>query len=78
MLYMCYVNLIFALTFPLRNSWICTHVRSMQIYEKLILHLQIEQDFIYPVSRTVRKSLYKSKRYKQITCFAFQIKCYRN
>ena len=50
----------------------------MQIYEKLILHLEIKQDFIYPVSRTVRKSLYKSKRYKQITCFAFQIKCYRN
>ena len=50
----------------------------MQIYEKLILHLQIEQDFPYPVGRMASKSFYKYKLSKQITCFAFHINCYRN
>ena len=37
----------FALSFPFHEL----HVRGIQIYEKLILHLQIEQDFAYPVGR---------------------------
>ena len=36
---------------------------------KVILHLQIEQDFIYPVVRMERKSLYKYKRYKKNNLF---------
>ena len=39
----------------------------MQIYEKLILYLQIEQDFIYPVGRTASKSFYNYNSSKQIT-----------
>ena len=31
------------------------HERSIQIYEKLILHVQIEQGFPYPVGRTASK-----------------------
>ena len=36
-----HVNLTFALSFPFHEL----HVWSMQNYEKLILHVQIEQDF---------------------------------
>ena len=35
------LNLTFALSFPFHEL----HLRSMQIYQKLILHVQIEQDF---------------------------------
>ena len=37
----------FALSFPFHEL----HVRGIQIYEKLILHLKIEQDSAYPVGR---------------------------
>ena len=45
------VNLTFALPLPFQEL----HVRSIQIYEKLILHVQIEQDFPYPVGSTASK-----------------------
>ena len=35
------INLAFALFFPFHEL----HMRSMQIYEKLILHVQVEIDF---------------------------------
>ena len=35
------INLAFALSFPFHEL----HMRSMQIYEKLIVHVQIEIDF---------------------------------
>ena len=38
---MLHVNMTFALSFSFHEL----HVRSMQIYEKLILHLQIKIDF---------------------------------
>ena len=49
-----------------------------QIYEKPILHVQIEQDVPYPVGRTATagKSFFKYKLSKQMTYFAF--KCYGN
>ena len=43
------------------------HVRSMRIYERLIMHVQTEQDFTYPVKRTTRKSFFKYKTSEQIT-----------
>ena len=58
-----FVNLIFALSLPFHEL----HVRSIQIYEKLIMHVQTEQDFTYPVERTTRKSFFKYKTSKQIT-----------
>ena len=45
----------------------------MQIYGKLILHEQIEQDFSYPDGRKASKSFFKYKLSKQIICFAFKI-----
>ena len=49
------------------------NVRSMQIYVKLNLHVQIEQDFLKSVKRTVSECFFKYKLSKQITCFAFKI-----
>ena len=57
-----FVNLTFALSFPFHEL----HVRSIQIYERLIMHVQAEQDFKYPVDRTT-KSFFKYKTSKQIT-----------
>ena len=52
------VNLTFALPLPFQEL----HVRSIQIYEKLLLHVQIEQDFPYPaVGRAASKSFLKYK-----------------
>ena len=45
----------------------------MQIYEKMILHVQIDQDFLYPVDRKASKSFFKYKLSKQIIYFAFKI-----
>ena len=45
----------------------------MQIYGKLILHEQIEQDFSYAVGRKAGKSFFKYKLSKHITCFVFKI-----
>ena len=59
-----FVNLTFASSFPFHEQ----HVRSMQIFEKLIMHVGIEQDFPYPVGRTVSKHFFKYKLSKQITC----------
>ena len=36
---------------------------SMQIFEELILHVQIEIDYPYPVGRTASKSFFKYKLY---------------
>ena len=47
-----FVNLTFALSLPFHEL----HVWSMQIYERLIMHVQTEQDFTYPVETTTRKS----------------------
>ena len=57
-----FVNLTFALSLPFHEL----HVRSMQIYERLIMHVQTEQDFTYPVERKTRKSFFKYKTSKQI------------
>ena len=64
-----HVNLTFALSIPFHEQ----HVRGMQIYEKLILHVQIEQEFSYPVGSMASKSFFKYKLSKQITYFAFKI-----
>ena len=48
------------------------YVLSMQIYEKLILHVQIEQDLSYPVGRKASKSCSSTNSLK-IICFAFKI-----
>ena len=45
----------------------------MQVYLKLILHVQIEIDFPYPVGKTASNYFLKYKLSKQITYFAFQI-----
>ena len=45
-----HVNLTIALPFPYER-----HVRRMQIYQKLVLLVQIEQDFSYRVGRRVSK-----------------------
>ena len=45
----------------------------MQIYLKLVLHVQVEQDFSNPVGRMASKPFFKYKLPKQITCFAFKI-----
>ena len=44
-----------------------------KFYEKLILRVQIEIDFPYPVGRTASKTFFNYKLSKQITCFAFQM-----
>ena len=52
------VNLTFALSLPFQEL----HMQSIQIYEKFIVHVQIEQDFPYPaVGRTASKSFFKYK-----------------
>ena len=50
----------------------------MQIYEKLILHVQIEHDFPQPAGRKANKYFFYNKLSKELTCFAFKIKCYCN
>ena len=50
----------------------------MQIYEKQIVHVQIEIDYPYPVAgRTASKSFFKYNISKQITCLPSK-KCARN
>ena len=56
-----YVNLTFALSFLFHEL----HARSMQFYKKLILHVQIEIDFLYPVNWTASKSFFKYKLFQQ-------------
>ena len=53
----------FALSFPFHEL----HVRSMQIYEKLILHLQIKID-----GRTTSRSFFKYKFSKQTNLFCLK------
>ena len=50
----------------------------MQIYEKLILHVQMagEMDYDFPFPRDSDQTFFYNKLSKQITCFAFKIKCY--
>ena len=60
---MLHVNMTFALSFPFHEL----HVRSMQIYEKLILHLQIKID-----GRTTSRSFFKYKFSKQTNLFCLK------
>ena len=58
-----HVNVTFALSFPFHEL----HLRSMQIYEKLILHLQIKID-----GRTTSRSFFKYKFSKQTNLFCLK------
>ena len=65
------VNLTFALPLPFQEL----HVRNIQIYEKLILHVQIKQDFPYPaVGTTASKSFFQVQTLKR-QLFCFQNNC---
>ena len=64
-----HVNLTIALFFPFHEL----HVRRMQIYQKLVLHEQIEQDFSYRVRMRASKPFFKDKLSKKVTCFSFKI-----
>ena len=62
-------NLTIALPFPFHEL----RVRRMQIYQKLVLLVQIEQDFSYRVARRASKPFFRDKLSKKITCFSFKI-----
>ena len=66
---MLHVNMAFVLYFSFHEL----HVRSMQIYEKLILHLQMKIDFSILLAERRAGLFFKYKFPKQITCFAFKI-----
>ena len=63
-----HVNLTIALPFPFHER----HVRRMQIYQKLVLLVQIEQDFSYRVGRRASKPFFRDKLSKKNNLFFLQ------
>ena len=66
--YVIHVNLNFAVSFSFHEL----HVRSMQIYQNLVLHVQIDESFRILSSGWRANVFFKYKFSEQITCFAFK------